>query len=421
MKFLLAFNGTRGDVQPAVVAGAELLRRGHDVLLGVPPNLVGFATGAGLDARPFGYDTRAHMNSDLVRTRVRSGGPRERWKALAEVRDLGWSQAVADMGELTDGIDVLVTGFVTEQIGSAYADALGIPCVSLHHAPIRPNRSAFPLPGVPPSLPAPAVAAGWWVTETALWALTRGRQNTLRRALGAPGPAARSPRSAREIQVYDPVLCPDLVAEWRGEHRPFTGFLTLDAGQRARIGTDTGADLLDWIEAGDPPLYLGFGSMPVPDPAGVVAALTAACERLGVRALVSGGWHELAVPETDRIRPVGAVDHDLIFPRCRAVVHHGGAGTTAAALRAGVPSLICWIGSDQPYWGSLCARHGVGASLPAKRIDTGTLVAKLRTVLDPATAARARALAGRLVAPEDAVSRCADALERGVRAAAVAG
>ncbi|WP_067651455.1 glycosyltransferase [Nocardia harenae] len=422
MKFLLAFNGTRGDVQPAVVAGAELQRRGHDVVLGVPPNLVEFAAAAGLDAHPFGYDTRAHMNSEPVQAVLRGGGPRQRLRALAEVRDLGWAQGVRDMGTLADGADAIVTGFVTEQIGLAYADARGIPGVLIQHAPIRPNRSTFPVPGVSPTLPGPVKAAGWWAAETAMWALTRNRQNALRRALGAPARAPRSPRATAEIQVYDPVLCPELAREWAGTNRPFTGFLDLTADQRARIGTDSGADLLEWIERGEPPLYVGFGSMPIADPAATVAAVTAACAHYGVRALVSGGWHDLPVPETETIRPVGAIDHGLIFPRCRAVLHHGGAGTTAAALRAGVPSLIAWIGSDQPFWGSVLERFGAGACTRARGLTTELLIDKLRTVLAPETAAGARALGARLLGPDEARTRCADALEASLdRTAAGAG
>ncbi len=413
MRFLLAFTGTRGDIQPAVVVATELLRRGHDVVCGVPPNLVDFAAAAGVDARPFGHDTRAHMNSDLVREGLRRGGPRERWRALSEIRNAGWNRAVADMSALAREAQVIVTGWVSEQIATAHADALAVPCVSLHHAPVRPNRSVLPVPGVPPALPAPAVAAGWWLTETAMWALTRSRQNALRRALAAPGPATRAPRTAVEVQVYDPILCPDLCEEWAPRvARPFTGFLAPDPADRARLG-DGGIDagLRDWLEAGDPPVYVGFGSMPVPDAASTVAAVAAACDRLGVRALVGGGWHALDVSAHPRLRAIGPADHAQVFPRCRAVVHHGGAGTTAAALRAGVPSVICWLGSDQPFWGRRCVDLGVGATLPLKGLTADALTEALRVALEPGTAARAAALSGRLVPPGAAVAACADAVE----------
>ncbi|MFE1593352.1 glycosyltransferase [Nocardia sp. NPDC058705] len=410
-RFLLAFNGTRGDIQPAVVIGAELARRGHDVVVGAPPNLCEFVAAAGLSAEPFGYDTHAHMNSEVVRTKMRTGGPRQRWQAFTEIRDLGWSQAVSDMDRMAPGADAILTGFVTEQIAAAYAESVGAACISVHHAPIRPNSTVSPVPAGLSGLPPVLNRASWWLTDTAMWLLTRDRQNTLRRELGVEGAVAHSPRDRLEIQAYDPLLCPELVAEWSDE-RPFVGFLGLSGEQRRRIGADTGdCALMEWIRTGTAPVYFGFGSMPVPDAAAVVDAIVAAGERLGVRALISTGWSDLSPPDTENVRVVGALDHDQVLPLCRAAVHHGGAGTTAAALRAGIPSVVCWVGSDQPYWGAQCVRHGVGASTRLKGLTVETLLAELTTVLTPACARRAEELAGALITPEEAVDRCADLVE----------
>ncbi len=415
-RFLLAFNGTRGDIQPAVVIGAELARRGHDVVVGAPPNLCGFVAAAGLSAEPFGYDTQAHMNSEVVRTKLRTGGPRQRWQALTEIRDLGWSQAVSDMDRLSAGADAILTGVITEQIAAPYAESLGAACISVHHAPIRPNSTVSPIPSALSGLPPALNRASWWLTETAMWLLTRDRRHTLRRNLGIEGPVARSPRDGLEIQAYDPLLCPELVAEWP-ENRPFVGFLGLSGEQRRRIDTDTcDSALSDWIRTGTAPVYFGFGSMPVPAPAAVVGAIVAASERLGVRALISTGWSDLPPPDNEHVRVVGALDHEQVLPLCRGAVHHGGAGTTAAVLRAGIPSLVCWVGSDQPYWGAQCVRHGVGASTRLKGLTADTLVAELTTVLAPECARRAEQVAGKLITPEQAVTRCADLIEEHTQA-----
>ncbi|GAA5060964.1 glycosyltransferase [Nocardia callitridis] len=338
-------------------------------------------------------------------------------KALAEIRDLGWSQAVSDMAAMYEGADAIVTGFITEQIAQPYAESLGVPCLSLHHAPIRPTRHIGPVPGAP-ALPPLLNSAMWTVAQYTMWLLTRNRQNELRRRLGVSGAAGVNYRGALEIQAYDPLLCQELVREWAGQRRPFVGFLNLSREQRVRIGLDSTDDpgLAAWFEAGDAPVYFGFGSMPVPDVAATAAAIVDAAQRVGVRALISSGWGALAaaVAEDDRVRVVGAVDHDRIFPRCRAVVHHGGAGTTAAALRAGVPSLVCWVGSDQPYWGARCVRYGVGETTRLPGIDADILTEKLATILSSEYTRRARALAEGLISPEQAVRRCADLIERSV-------
>ncbi len=381
------------------------------MVVGAPPNLCGFVAAAGLSAEPFGYDTQAHMNSDVVRTRMRTGGPRQRWQAFTEIRDLGWSQAISDMSVLGAGADAILTGFVTEQIAAPFAESVGAACISVHHAPIRPNSAVSPVPAAVSGLPPALNRASWWLTDTAMWLLTRDRQNALRRELGVDGTVARSPRDRLEIQAYDPLLCPELVAEW-SDDRPFVGFLGLSGEQRRRIAADTAdAELLDWVRTGTEPVYFGFGSMPVPDPAAVVGAIVTACDRLGVRALISTGWADLAPSDAENVRVVGALDHEQILPLCRVAVHHGGAGTTAAAMRAGIPSLVCWVGSDQPFWGARCVRHGVGASTRLKGLTAETLVAELTTVLAPDCARRAEEIAGELITPEQAVLRCADLIE----------
>ncbi len=381
------------------------------MVVGAPPNLCGFVAAAGLSAEPFGYDTQAHMNSDVVRTRMRTGGPRQRWQAFTEIRDLGWSQAISDMSALGAGADAILTGFVTEQIAAPFAESVGAACISVHHAPIRPNSAVSPVPAAVSGLPPALNRASWWLTDTAMWLLTRDRQNALRRELGVDGTVARSPRDRLEIQAYDPLLCPELVAEW-SDDRPFVGFLGLSGEQRRRIAADTAdAELLDWVRTGTEPVYFGFGSMPVPDPAAVVGAIVTACDRLGVRALISTGWADLAPSDAENVRVVGALDHEQVLPLCRVAVHHGGAGTTAAAMRAGIPSLVCWVGSDQPFWGARCVRHGVGASTRLKGLTAETLVAELTTVLAPDCARRAEEIAGELITPEQAVLRCADLIE----------
>jgi UDP:flavonoid glycosyltransferase YjiC (YdhE family) len=162
-----------------------------------------------------------------------------------------------------------------------------------------------------------------------------------------------------------------------------------------RIGVS--AATVSWIAAGTPPIFFGFGSIPVESPAGTVEMINAACAQLGERALVCAGWSDFShVPHFDRVKVVGALNYAAAFPACRAVVHHGGAGTTAAGLRAGVPTLILWSTGDQQIWGVQVKRLKVGTS---RRFSTSTresLVADLRTILAPHYVTRAREIATRM-------------------------
>jgi UDP:flavonoid glycosyltransferase YjiC (YdhE family) len=419
LNIVFTVSGTRGDVQPAVVLGAHLQRRGHDVTMGVPPNLESFSAEAGLKTRPFGYDTRAHMNSDLVRHGTRTGSLRQRAAAVAELWNYGWDGMVEDTLELTDGADVVVTGVTTEQIALSVAEHRGAAFATLQHAPIRRNSLVSPLPGAPGSLPSWATSATWSAYDGLLWALTAHRENALRRRLGLATVRSGVPPRVEsaggiEIQAYDPSLCPELQAEW-ADHRPFVGFLDLDAETRASIGEDVELDhdTSSWIAQGPPPVYFGFGSMPVPDPAELVSTIASACAAVGERALISMGWNDFgeSVRHDGPVRIVGAVNHDRLFPQCRAVVHHGGAGSTAAGLRAGKPTLVCWVSSDQPFWGSRLTRLGVGASTSLRAMTVDTLTDGLRTVLSPETGAAAAAFAGSMVDPGAAAAHAADLVE----------
>ncbi|GGG12848.1 hypothetical protein GCM10007304_28550 [Rhodococcoides trifolii] len=419
MNIVFTVSGTRGDVQPAVVLGSELQRRGHDVSMGVPPNLEPFSAAAGLKTRPFGYDTRAHMNSDLVRTGTRTGTLRQRAAAVAELWNYGWDQMVEETLELTDGADVVVTGVTTEQIALTVAESRGMAFATVQHAPIRRNRLFSPIPGAPDSLPSWATLATWSAYDSLLWTLTSHRENTVRRRLGLPTvrsgvPGRIESAGGVEIQAYDAALCPELEADWTA-HRPFVGFLDLDPELRASIGEDIelDQDTASWIAQGPPPVYFGFGSMPVPDPESLVSTIAAACAAVGERAVISAGWNDFDVSSQpgDDVRVIGAVNHDRLFPLCRAVVHHGGAGSTAAGLRAGKPTLVCWVSSDQPFWGSRLTRLGLGASTSLRGMTTESLTAGLRTVLSHETGSTAQRFAQTMVGPRSAVERAADLVE----------
>jgi UDP:flavonoid glycosyltransferase YjiC (YdhE family) len=144
--------------------------------------------------------------------------------------------------------------------------------------------------------------------------------------------------------------------------------------------------------------------------------ITVACAQLGERALVcSAGTDFSHVPHLEHVKVVGAVNFAATFPACRAVVHHGGAGTTAAGLRAGVPTLILWTMADQPYWGARVKRLKVGTARRFSTTTKASLVADLRTILAPQYVTRARELATRMTKPAESVSRAADLVENAAR------
>ncbi|MGA9871511.1 MAG: glycosyltransferase [Rhodococcus sp. (in: high G+C Gram-positive bacteria)] len=424
MRFVLPFTGSRGDIQPGVALTLELSARGHEVVFGAPPNLVSWVTAAtsfahGVAVVPFGPDTKELLESELVRTDIKSRNPRRRFAALAELANYGWDGMTSSLSEMAVGADAALTGTLGQEMTFNIAEAHNIPFLALHYCPVRTNGSMSVVPGR--ALPPAVNRATWRLLESIRWRSMRARENTQRVDLGLA--EARTPLSARiaqyggiEIQAYDGALFPGLEAEW-GPNRPFVGFLELPS-PTPTFGEDVspGSPLRDWIEDGKRPVYFGFGSMPVRDPAQLLRTITAACEAGGHRALVSSGWSAIdrRVEPGSVVATVGAVDHAVTFPLCAAAVHHGGAGTTAASVRAGLPTMVCWFSADQPFWGAALERTGAGTAMRFSRLDTRSLIEGIDTLLAPATATDARALGRSMTPPAAAVSAAADLAERAV-------
>ena len=183
---------------------------------------------------------------------------------------------------------------------------------------------------------------------------------------------------------------PGLAAEWAkwNGQRPFVGALAMESP------TDADEEVASWIAEGTPPIFFGFGSVPIGSPADTIAMIGAACARLGERAFVGAGGTDFSdAPRFDHVKVVGQVNYATIFPICRAVVHHGGAGTLAACLRAGVPQLILWTLPDQPFFAAQLKRMKVGAGRRFSTTTEKSLVADLRRILAPQYLTRAREIA----------------------------
>ncbi|MFI5511731.1 glycosyltransferase [Mycobacterium sp. NPDC051804] len=418
MKFLLACYGTRGDVEPGVAVGRELQRRGHEVCIAVPPDLTGFAESAGLSAVGFGLETQAWL--DTYRNAWVSIF-RNFWK-IQERRRLNaelmaqvtrcWEEITTTLTSLADGFDLLLSGLSFQQAAVNVAEYHGIPLATFYYRPVQANGQLLPF--VPGALARSAMRFNQWLS----WRMGAKKINDAQRhKLGLPkatGPAPQriAERGSLEIQAYDEVCFPGLATEWakRDVKRPFVGAMTLE------LPTDADEEVAAWISAGTPPIFFSFGSTPLESTGDTFAMISAACAKLGERALICGGWSDFSgISHPEHVKVVSAVNFAAVFPACRAVVHHGGSGTTATSLRAGVPTLILWTMADQPLWGLVVKRLKVGT---ARRFSTTTqksLLADLRTILEPQYVARARAVAAQMSKPAASIAAAADLLEENAR------
>ncbi len=413
MKFVLAGYGTRGDVEPFLVVGRELQRRGHDVRIAFPPNLVGDAEAAGFVAVAYGLNSQAVIDSHRD---FWSGLFRNFWKirdvlkSLREVWEPGiqsWGDMGAALTSLADGADLLFTGISFQEGAANVAEYYDIPLATLHTFPMRANSYLLPF------LPAPLTRSTLTMLEWLHWRMTRKVEDAQRRELGLPKATRPSPRritdrKSLEVQAYDEVCFPGLAAEWAkwSRQRPFVGALTLESP------TDADDEVASWIATGTPPILFGFGSIPVQSPAETLAMIAEACAELGERALICSAWSDFdRIQDFEHVKVVNEVNFAATFPACRAVVHHGGAGTTAVGLRAGVPQLILWTWPDQAMRGGSVRRLQVGAAQRISATDQESMVADLRAILTPQYATRAREIATQMSKPAEAIATAADLVE----------
>jgi UDP:flavonoid glycosyltransferase YjiC (YdhE family) len=420
MKFALASHGSRGDVEPCAAVGRELLRRGHEVCMAVPPDLVGFVESVGLAAVPYGLDTEAALDAyrrlwtNIFRNMWKVRHVIKLWRETLDVVTSNSEDVSMTLKSLADGADLLFTGLVYEELAANIAEYHNIPLATLHFFPVRANGHLHPL------VPAPVTRSAMKANEWLAWGVTKRVEGAQRLELGLPPAKDPSPRriakrGSLEIQAYDGLSFPGVAAEFakRNGRRPLVGALTME------LPTDSDDEVASWIAAGTPPIYFGFGSTPVESPAETLSMIASACAEVGERALICSGWSDFSkIQHSDHVKVVRAVNFAEAFPVCRAIVHHGGAGTTAAALRAGVPALILWSLPDQPIWAASVKGLKVGFGRRFSRTTRESLVTDLRRILAPEYAARAREVATRMTKADASVAAAADLVENAARKSA---
>ncbi|GAA2740969.1 glycosyltransferase [Terrabacter aerolatus] len=411
MRILLLGMGSRGDVQPLVALGQRLRRIGYAVSLAAPADLGHVVAGAGLDFQPLSFDLERPLREGLGRDSLR-GSARTQVREARLMRQVmaGTAEALAaDVARLVDAADAVVSGALTFDL----VDALLAPGGSSGRGrPSKPHLYAVFAP-VWPSAHGPSVALalrpratswanGAWSTLAGRVALDlfRPAGDLVRARGGLPRRRFRHYTAAAEgtptlLAASTSVVPP--AADWPPALRQ-TGYWFRDDAP-----TPMDSRVEAFLAAGEPPVFVGFGSMPTPDPAGVSRDVADVLGRLGVRGVVSEGLAGLRAAPSPGLLGVGPAPHEALFPRCAVVVHHGGAGTTAAAVRAGVPQVVVPHAADQPYWGRRLADLGVAPQpIARKDVTADRLAQALEVALSPGARRAAYALGERVRAEDGA-------------------
>jgi sterol 3beta-glucosyltransferase len=419
MKITILTYGTRGDVQPFIALAFGLKAAGHEVTLAGPTNFEGFVKGFGLDYAALHGDSEAILKSPEGQAWLSSGDALKFTKRMQAILYELRHRIHADTLAACEGTDLIVGTVLSERNAHHVAELMGKPLALAYTFPLYPPdesqlASIFLRPSGTPSpllnrLTNRIFGAISWRSlkrESAEWRAKLG----LPPIKGSVFTRARSPQVLK-IHAYSRHLVPQLTT-FGADHVMTGAFRLADEQKAGMVGATASEALVAWMQAGEAPVYFGLGSMPVLDPEALIRLIGEVTARRGLRAVIGAGWTQIdAATLPEHVTLVNATDHDWLFPKCRAIVHHGGAGTTDAALRAGKPAIVCSVFADQPFWGEQVAKLGVGAHVPFKRLDRAQLEAALSKALSPLAAERAEAL-GRKLGQENGVADAVAAINR---------
>ncbi|GAB2534014.1 glycosyltransferase [Nocardia heshunensis] len=367
-RIVLVGIGSRGDIAPLTGLGVGLREAGHEVVVAAHWMFAEQITGCGLEFREMPMNLDIDTSPDV--NRLAAG-----WKFSSpngvRTMGLGMIEALRD-----EPADLLLLPPPTEYAGLPLAEAKGIPSIGLRFQPLSATAAHAPAALGPYDFGGRsnvlAADFGAWFNDS----FYAGTVAALRRELGLPPLSVRAARRQRTAEQW-PILngfSPSVVArpaDWR-PGLEVTGYWWPPRPEQ----WEPPAELVDFLDAGEPPVFLGFGSM-VDNAAGSARTseiIAKAVRRAGVRAVVQPNWMGLEVSGAD-VLTIGEVPHDWLFPRAAAVVHHCGAGTTAAGLRAGVPAIGVPVYADQPFW----ARRLVDLGVSPTTIPYGKLSEDLLT------------------------------------------
>ncbi len=418
MQITIIAGGSRGDVQPYVALGRGLKQAGHTVRILSSNDFHDLVTDYGLDFFTTGG------SSQVVAQKLQ--GLSEQGKTLevfSQMREASQRQAVqaAEKGLVAcQGSDLILGGLSGLFSGQALSEKLGIPLLLAYLVPFTPT-SAFPSA----LTPIPQTPLTQWMNKPShrlahqmMWQSFRSADNKARaEGLHLPpssfwGPFSFLKRQKQPVLYgYSSYVLPR-PRDW-DDSQHVTGYWFLEPSE----GWEPPADLLHFLQSGPPPIYIGFGSMSSSKPEEAADLVLQALAQTGQRGVLYEGWGGLKKEQLpENVFMTGSIPHTWLFPRMAAVVHHGGVGTTAAGLAAGVPSIIIPFFADQPFWGQRVYELGVGPKpIRRRRLTADNLTEAIgRAVSDEEMRKRAASL-GKRIRAEDGIAQAVTIIEQSRR------
>ncbi|MBE0699419.1 MAG: glycosyltransferase family 1 protein [Anaerolineaceae bacterium] len=415
MRITIFAAGSRGDIQPCIMLGKALQEAGFDLLLAAPENFDQFAADNGLRFHPLGGDVQQSMASETGRKFMESGSanPIQTIRAMRRLLEPVAMEMAQDVFEACRDADALISLAVFAPFAKTVAEVRRIPLILVEPTPMLPTR-AFPSPGWPVQRNLGGLhnhLSGLAMLEV-IWQWYSPSVNNFRQGLGlrpyTPGSFVQILKSTPLIGAYSPKIIPH-PPDWP-ESVHITGYWLPDASREWQPTPE----LTAFLEAGGPPVYVGFGSMSGRHPEQLASVVLEAMAKSGQRGLLLTGWGGLRTEAApDNVFVLDAAPHSWLFPRMAAVVHHGGAGTTAEGLRAGVPTVIVPFSFDQPFWGERIKAMGLGPDpIPQKNLTADRLARAITTAVTDTEMKQRAHLCGETLRAEDGLGIAVKTIKR---------
>lgn len=416
MRIAIIAPGSRGDVQPYAALGKGLVAAGHSIRLLTHENFENFVRAHELEYWPFRGNVQEVAESQEMRELLEKGN----YLKIAAFQATAAKKAAVKWAEdglaACAGMDLLIAGIGGLYIGISLAEKLKIPLLQAHFIPFTPTKDF--LGALFPQMSFNLKSVNYLshqVTRQIMWQGFREADQVVRQnVLGlAPAPFWGPYRSGvfddmPVLYGFSPAVIPQ-PSDWDADNK-ITGYWFLDADEEWKPSSD----LVDFLDAGSKPVYIGFGSMSNRNPEKTARLVMDAVSMSEQRAILLSGWGGLHVNDLpDSVFVLDSVPHSWLFPRVVAVVHHGGAGTTAAGLRAGVPTVVIPFFGDQPFWGARVAELGVGPKpIPRKKLTPEHLSQAIReVVMNDGMRQRASNL-GERIRSEDGVANAVEIIQQ---------
>ncbi|MBS1525952.1 MAG: glycosyltransferase family 1 protein [Bacteroidetes bacterium] len=377
--------GTRGDVQPYIALALGLMARGHCVTIAAPENFADLIDGFGIPFHPLYGNAEEGMNSPEGQIVLQSENTIKLMKYFFKVLREAKIPLRKSCLEGFDKADFIIANLATLQITSAIAEKQNKKIALTYFMPPVVTTAEFPLADFD------FFNFPWYnkltykLAHKFYWQFVKEETNEFRQELGLPIlkeslVSYLGRQNLLDLYCLSPTLIPR-PKDW-GENQKITGFLTVPEHYRANHPPDEISPVLsNWLAAGEKPIYMGFGSNGIGNTEKFVSILTDVLAKTNERILFCTGWSLFDnMPVHENLFVTKYVNHEVILPKCKGGVFHGGAGTLAAMLRNNLPVIIISFYTDQPTWGKIVERKQLGVHIPVKKLNSVKLLAALKYV-----------------------------------------